>query len=82
MARTSRSKTTRNGATAPKAQRLGSTPDDIWQWNPEIMRRFLPIRRDYEQLCAEVEYILRKRIADRGIETSSILPVRRRSTVS
>lgn len=30
------------------------------------------MRRDYEQLCAEVEYILRKRIADRGIETSSI----------
>jgi hypothetical protein len=40
MARTSRSKTTCSGATAPKAQRLGSTPDDIWQRNPEIIRRF------------------------------------------
>jgi putative GTP pyrophosphokinase len=72
MARTSRDKKTRSGATALKAQRLGHRPDDIWQRNPELIQRFLQVRRDYEQLCAEVEYILRKRISDRGIETSSI----------
>lgn len=30
------------------------------------------MRRDYEQLCTEVEYILRKRIIDQGIEVSSV----------
>jgi putative GTP pyrophosphokinase len=59
-------------ASTLKVQGLSRTPDDIWQQNPEIIRRFLQVRRDYEHLCAEVEYILRKKIADRGIETSSI----------
>lgn len=47
-------------------------PDDIWHRNPEIIKQYLELRRDYEQLCTEVEYILRKRIADQNIETSSI----------
>ena len=48
------------------------TPDDIWQPDPETVRRYLTVRRDYEQLCVEVEYILRKRIGERGIETAAI----------
>lgn len=48
------------------------TPDDIWQREPETVRRYLTVRRDYEQLCVEVEYILRKRIGDRLIETAAI----------
>lgn len=67
MARTGNDKRTRKRATARKPQRLGRTPDDIWQRNPEIIKRFLHVRRDYEQLCAEVEYILRKRITDQAI---------------
>ena len=72
MADTIRKKKKPSGANTLKAQRLSHTPDDIWQQNPEIIRRFLQARHDYEHLCAEVEYILRKRIADQGIEISSI----------
>ncbi len=46
--------------------------DDVWQRNPELIKRFLEVRPGYELLCAEVDYILRKRITDSGIEKSSI----------
>jgi ppGpp synthetase/RelA/SpoT-type nucleotidyltranferase len=72
MAGTIRYKKKLSGADTLKTQGLSRTPDDIWLQNPEIIRRFLEVRRDYEHLCAEVEYILRKKIADQGIETSSI----------
>lgn len=45
---------------------------DPWKRDPEIIKRFLSVRRDYEQLCAEVEYILRKRVSEHAIETASI----------
>ncbi len=45
---------------------------DLWKQSPEVIKRFLEVRRDYEQLCAEVEYILRKRVGENGIETASI----------
>jgi len=48
------------------------TPDDIWQSSPEIIKTFLGIQRDNAQFCAEVEYILRKRIAEGGIEISAV----------
>jgi ppGpp synthetase/RelA/SpoT-type nucleotidyltranferase len=72
MAPTGKPKQTRKTGAARKPKRLGRTPDDIWQRNPELIRQFLHVRRDYEQLCAEVEYILRKRISDQAIETSAI----------
>jgi putative GTP pyrophosphokinase len=72
MARTRNVTKTPKTSGARKAQRLGPTPDDIWQRNPEVIKQFLHVRRDYEQLCAEVEYILRKRITDQAIETSAI----------
>jgi ppGpp synthetase/RelA/SpoT-type nucleotidyltranferase len=72
MAGTSRSKTKRQSSSSRKAQPPTRTPDEIWQRNPEIIKQFLQVRRDYEHLCAEIEYILRKRIADRAIETASI----------
>jgi len=72
MARTGDDKKTRKKQPAGKAKRIGRTPDDIWQRNPEVIKEFLQVRRDYEQLCAEVEYILRKRITDQAIETSAI----------
>ena len=54
------------------SQAVPSRPDDVWTQNPEVIQRFLRIRRDYDQLCGEVEYILRKRVLDRGIEMASI----------
>ncbi len=49
-----------------------NTLDEVWQQNPEIIRYFLDIRPDYQQLCTEVEYILRKRLSVSGIEISTI----------
>lgn len=72
MARTSSGRKRRRGAKGGVAKRPARTPDDIWEQNPGVIRQFLQVRRDYEHLCAEVEYILRKRITDNGIELSSI----------
>ncbi len=52
------------------APRLG--PDEFWRHNPEIVQRFLDVRRDYQDLCVEVEYILRKRLRDRRMEIAAI----------
>jgi ppGpp synthetase/RelA/SpoT-type nucleotidyltranferase len=53
-------------------KRVPRTADDFWQRDPALIKRFLDVRRDYEHLCAEVEYILRKLVSANGIETSSI----------
>jgi Uncharacterized protein conserved in bacteria len=45
---------------------------DVWKESPDTIRLFLERRPDYEQLCAEVAYILNKRLADKKIETASI----------
>jgi len=50
-----------------------SGPDDVWQKSPETVKTFLDLRRDNEQLCAEVEYILRKKLHSESIETSAIV---------
>jgi len=46
--------------------------EDLWKSDPEIIRQFLDVRHEYEQLCAEVEYILKKKISHQKIETSFI----------
>jgi putative GTP pyrophosphokinase len=46
--------------------------DDLWQQNPGLIKRFLAIQPDSQQLFTEVEYILRKKISEQGIETSSV----------
>lgn len=45
---------------------------DFWKRDPDVIKRFLGVRPNYEQLSAEVEYILRKRVTERGMETASI----------
>jgi len=52
---------TKNGMTRTSA-------DDYWRTDPNVIRRFLQQHNQYEQLCAEVEYIMRKRIGQAGIE--------------
>jgi putative GTP pyrophosphokinase len=54
------------------SQPLTETVDHIWRRSPEIIKRFLDLRRDHEQLCAEVEYILRKKLAEQTIEVSAV----------
>src|SRR5262245_50814191 len=43
----------------------------FWRRDPELVKTFIRIRPDYEQLCTEVKYILRKRIVTRGVETAA-----------
>jgi len=45
-----------------------SSADDYWRNDPDVIKRFLQQQGQYQQLCAEVEYILRKRIGQLGIE--------------
>lgn len=50
-------------------------PDElakIWDKNPQVIRSFIEIRPQYEQLCSEINYILIKRMNDSGIEYSAI----------
>ncbi|MDQ1612533.1 MAG: pyrophosphokinae [Pyrinomonadaceae bacterium] len=43
-----------------------------WDERPEIIRAFIEIRPQYEHLCSEIDYILRKRMNDHNIEFSTI----------
>lgn len=58
--------------TVEPAQSTNNSSEEIWRRNPEIVRQFLQRRIDYEQLCVEVEYILRKRVTEKHIEIASI----------
>src|SRR5882762_9940591 len=50
---------------------LGS--GDVWHSNPGVIREFLGLRPDHEQLCAEVEYILRNRLSKKNIQVSAVI---------
>jgi putative GTP pyrophosphokinase len=57
------------------SSRNDSIKDDtlsLWYDNLEIVKKFFEERPDYEQLCAEVGYILKKKIEQIGIKISSI----------
>jgi ppGpp synthetase/RelA/SpoT-type nucleotidyltranferase len=43
-----------------------------WTENPSVLRSFIEIRPQYEQLCDEIEDILTKLMSDSGIEFSTI----------
>lgn len=47
-----------------------SHTDDMWTKNPAIIKKFLDATPEFEQLCAEVEYILKKKVSAASIETS------------
>ncbi|MBX8529304.1 hypothetical protein K5D32_06510 [Pseudomonas cichorii] len=46
--------------------------DDLWLKDPGTIKRFLHNKVQYEQLCSEVEYILKKKILEEKIQTSFI----------
>jgi ppGpp synthetase/RelA/SpoT-type nucleotidyltranferase len=46
--------------------------DKLWRSRPELIAEFVACRPDYEQLCAEVHYILERRLKTKGIEVASI----------
>ncbi len=45
---------------------------DLWRERPEVVRRFIEQRPDYECLCTEVQYVLQKRLGAKGIEVSAV----------
>jgi putative GTP pyrophosphokinase len=53
-------------------QRRDAGLDELWRTRPEVIAQFVASRPDYEQLCAEVRYILEKRLKARGVEVASI----------
>jgi putative GTP pyrophosphokinase len=60
---------------ASSGEKKGTPPpsnhaDDIWANNTAVIKKFLDARPEFEQLCAEVEYILRKKVSAASIETS------------
>lgn len=46
--------------------------DSAWQSSPEVIKQFLEQLPDYEQLCIEVAYILKKCIKSKGIEVAAV----------
>lgn len=48
-------------------------PLDLWSTRPDVVRRFLEQRPDYEQLCTEIAYILNKKLKAQNIETSAVV---------
>jgi ppGpp synthetase/RelA/SpoT-type nucleotidyltranferase len=72
MAKQKSARRKRPATSSKQSHPSSETPDEIWARSPEVIRRFLDIRRDNEQLCGEVEYILRKRLSQEGIEISAV----------
>jgi ppGpp synthetase/RelA/SpoT-type nucleotidyltranferase len=49
-----------------------SKATDAWVEKPALIRQFVEQRPDYERLCDEVQYILKKRLTQRGVEISTV----------
>ena len=47
--------------------------EKFWKSNTEIIRKFLEKNNDYESLCSEISYILKKKLTNEHIEFSSII---------
>jgi hypothetical protein len=43
-----------------------------WAENPDVIRQFIDVRPQYEQLCSEIAYILEKCLREQGIEFSAV----------
>lgn len=55
-----------------RGRKPNSGLDKLWRSRPEVIAEFVARRPDYEQLCAEVHYILERRLKAKGIEVASI----------
>jgi ppGpp synthetase/RelA/SpoT-type nucleotidyltranferase len=44
----------------------------IWSEKPELIRAFLDLRPQYEQLVSEVAYILKKRLTEKNVEVAAV----------
>lgn len=56
----------------PKGHKPTNNLNNVWHTNPDIVRRFIEQRPDYEHLCTEVAYILEKRLRANNIEFSAV----------
>ena len=53
-----------------------STPQqvkDYWRDKPDLVKKFIEAREDYQCLCDEVKYVLSKRINENNIEVSTVI---------
>ncbi|NTZ95298.1 hypothetical protein FCH79_08180 [Pseudomonas koreensis] len=57
-------------AEKPILSTISNHTDDMWTKNPALIKNFLDAKPEFEQLCAEVEYILKKKVTQASIETS------------
>lgn len=46
--------------------------EKLWKDNTNLIRTFIEKRNDYESLCSEISYILKKNLSKNGIEFSTI----------
>lgn len=46
--------------------------DTVWQTNPETIKKYFEQKNDYEQICAEIAYILKKELSKNSIEYSAV----------
>jgi len=68
--KTAASKTAASKTAASKT--AASKEGDPWQDQPELVKQFIERRPDYEQLCGEVAYILKRRLQERNTEFAAV----------
>ncbi len=44
----------------------------VWVENPELIRKFLDLRPEHDQLVSEVAYILKKKLSEKRIEIAAV----------
>lgn len=55
-----------------ESENMGFDIDGIWLKQPEIIKKFIDQRPDYEKLCAEAAYILTSQLNNAKVEFSAI----------
>lgn len=58
--------------TVQRKHPFGINFEDVWNSSPGLVIQFINLQSDYEQLCTEVAYILKKKLQERAIEISNI----------
>ena len=59
-------------STVQRKHPIGINFEDVWNSSPGLVIQFINLQSDYEQLCTEVAYILKKKLQERAIEISNI----------
>lgn len=57
---------------ATRIRKTQGAKDDPWRTDTELVKQFVERRPDYQQLCNEIQYTLKKRLKGRVIEVSTV----------